>query len=177
MAESFRQKLRRRWWPFTLTFLLMMVTWCVLSGFFDSFHLTLGVISSLLVSWTSSDLLFPRTSSATVDATWWRFPGYAVYLIKEIVKANVYVFKMCFAKDVERVIDPCMVSFKTTLKSRIAQLTLANSITLTPGTITIDVTEDGVFTIHSIDYPIAEGLLSPETNEMERRIARLFGEE
>ncbi|WP_051286614.1 Na+/H+ antiporter subunit E [Megalodesulfovibrio gigas] len=164
---------------FVLTFIIMMLTWCILSGFFDSFHLSLGIISSLIVAWSSHDLLFSTPTSVRLSQTWriWMgFPGYFLYLIIEIWKANIYVLKLCFAKDVERAIDPHLITFKTTLKSRLAMVTLANSITLTPGTITVEVDYDGVFTVHALDSGIAEGLLKAETNEMQTRIAKLFGE-
>lgn len=164
---------------FALTFLIMMATWCIFSGFFDAFHLSLGVISSLIVAWTSHDLLFSTPTSVRLSQTWriWMgFPGYFLYLIVEIWKANIYVLKLCFAKNVESSIDPHLITFKTTLKSRLAMVTLANSITLTPGTITVEVDYDGVFTVHALDAHIAEGLLRTETNEMQTRIAKLFGE-
>ncbi|GAB7080076.1 Na+/H+ antiporter subunit E [Megalodesulfovibrio paquesii] len=165
---------------FVLTFILMMITWCILSGFFDSFHLTMGVISSLIVAWGSHDLLFSTPTSVRLQETWriWLgFPAYFIYLFVEIWKANIYVLKMCFARDVEKVIDPHLITFKTTLRSRLAMVTLANSITLTPGTITVEVDYDGIFTVHAIDEAIAEGLLKTETNEMQARIAKLFGEQ
>ncbi len=164
---------------FILTFVIMMITWCVLSGMFDSFHLTLGVISSLIVAWTSSDLLFATPESARLRSNihiWLRFPGYICYLLVEIVKANWHVFKLCFAKDVSKAIDPHLIKFKSPLRSRMAMVTLANSITLTPGTITVNVDYDGVFTIHALDSTTAEALLNNETNEMQQKVAKVFGE-
>lgn len=164
---------------FLCTFVLMMITWCVLSGMFDAFHLSLGVLSSLLVAWTSSDLLFATPESARINKNWhiWqRFPGYLAYLVVEIVKANVHVFKLCFAKDINKTIDPHLIKFKSPLKSRLAMVTLANSITLTPGTITVNVDYDGVFTIHAIDRVTAQSLLRNETNEMQQKVAKVFGE-
>jgi multicomponent Na+:H+ antiporter subunit E len=69
-------------------------------------------------------------------------------------------------------IDPRMVNFKTRLKSDVARVTLANSITLTPGTITVRV-EGDVFTVHALSDKVASGL----PGEMEDRIARIFTEE
>jgi multicomponent Na+:H+ antiporter subunit E len=66
-------------------------------------------------------------------------------------------------------IDPTKVTFKTKLKSNIARVALANSITLTPGTITIRV-EDDVFLVHAISRKAAAGL----PGEMEDRLARVF---
>jgi multicomponent Na+:H+ antiporter subunit E len=70
-------------------------------------------------------------------------------------------------------IDPHIITFKTHLTSDIAITTLANSITLTPGTITVTATSDGAFKVHSIDRQSAEGL--PGT--MLEKVAHVFGED
>ncbi|TVM26467.1 Na+/H+ antiporter subunit E, partial [Oceanidesulfovibrio marinus] len=71
---------------------LMRITWLVLSNMRDSFHLTLGVISSAIVAWFSSDMLF---GTAPVDknsnVAWYRFPLYIPWLLWEIVQANLWV--------------------------------------------------------------------------------------
>jgi multicomponent Na+:H+ antiporter subunit E len=66
-------------------------------------------------------------------------------------------------------IDPTIVTFKTKLTSNIARVALANSITLTPGTIPIRIEED-VFYVHAISRHAAAGL----PGEMEDRLARVF---
>ena len=66
-------------------------------------------------------------------------------------------------------IDPTIVTFKTTLKSTLAKVALANSITLTPGTITIRI-EGQVFYVHAISRKAAAGL----PGEMEERLAKVF---
>ena len=50
---------------------------------------------------------------------------------------------------------------------------LANSITLTPGTITIDITEDGVYSVHALTEELREGLLD---GSMQAKVAWLYGE-
>ena len=70
-------------------------------------------------------------------------------------------------------IDPRIIKFKSKLQSDLARVTFANSITLTPGTITVYVTMDGDFSVHAIDKKSREGL----PGEMEARIAKAFGEE
>jgi multicomponent Na+:H+ antiporter subunit E len=69
-------------------------------------------------------------------------------------------------------IDPQLITFETTLESDVAQTTLGNSITLTPGTFTV-LTRGQTFTVHAISGHAAAGL----PGEMERRIARVFREE
>jgi multicomponent Na+:H+ antiporter subunit E len=66
-------------------------------------------------------------------------------------------------------IDPTIVTFKTKLTNNIAKVALANSITLTPGTITIRIEED-IFYVHAISRKAAAGL----PGEMEERLAKVF---
>lgn len=80
---------------------------------------------------------------------------YAWVLIKEIVKANVDVLKLITSFKVEA--EPILVRFKTTLKTKTAKVILANSITLTPGTITVSLEKDE-FLVHCMDKDFSKGL-------------------
>lgn len=76
-------------------------------------------------------------------------------LITEIVKANMAMIRMTVSRDVEP--EPVLVHFRTRLKTRTAKVLLANSITLTPGTITVALEEDEL-TVHCLDRSFAEGI-------------------
>ena len=156
---------------FIYTFILMFGFWLLLSGKFDLFHLTLGVISSLLVSWMSSDLLFVNKEKKGRLVEVWRFTLYMPWVIKEILMSTLHVTWLALHPAMKEKIAPRIVNFKTNLESDAARVTLANSITLTPGTITVRVEED-VFTVHALSDKVASGL----PGEMEDRIARIFGE-
>jgi len=156
---------------FLYTFILMFGFWLLLSGKFDLFHLTLGVISSLLVSWMSSDLLFVNKEKKGRLVEVWRFTLYMPWVIKEILMSTLHVTWLALHPAMKEKIAPRIVNFKTNLESDAARVTLANSITLTPGTITVRVEED-VFTVHALSDKVASGL----PGEMEDRIARIFGE-
>lgn len=80
---------------------------------------------------------------------------YIFLLIKEIVVANVQVMHMILTR--KEIMEPCIVKFRTTLKSETARVVLANSITLTPGTITVSLEEDEL-TVHCLDKSLAEGM-------------------
>ena len=60
---------------------------------------------------------------------------YVIVLIIEIIKANLSITKLVLAPQIE--VEPCLVKFTTPLKTQAARVALANSITLTPGTITV----------------------------------------
>ena len=157
--------------PFFITFILMFITWVVLSGKFTGLLLGLGVISSLLVAWFSHDLLFTGLPSDS-PGIFFRFCLYIPWLIWEIVKANFHILKLIFHPEMKEKIQPHIVTFETGLTSDLAITTLANSITLTPGTITVTAGSDGVFRVHAIDTPSAEAL----PGAMLQKVAHIFGE-
>jgi multicomponent Na+:H+ antiporter subunit E len=157
---------------FIYTFIIMFGFWLLLSGKLDLFHLTLGVISSLIVAWMSSDLLFlDRTRKGRLPEVW-RFILYIPWVFKEILLSTLHVTWLALHPAMKKKIAPRIVTFKTKLKSDTARVILANSITLTPGTITVRIEED-VFTVHALSDKVARGL----PGEMEERIARIFTEE
>lgn len=158
--------------PFVLTFLLLLATWILLSGRFDLFHLVLGVISCLLVSYFSSDLLFHSFDPRKMSMQWPRFAAYIPWLILEVFKANIHVMILVFHPRMMQLIDPRIIKFKSRLKSDISITTFANSITLTPGTITVYVTEYGDFEVHVIDKASGDAL----PGNMEKRVAYIFSE-
>jgi len=81
--------------------------------------------------------------------------AYLFVLIKEIIKANLATISIIFN---ERVIkEPVLVSFDVDIKSPILRVLLANSITLTPGTITVSL-EDNHYVVHALDESFAEGI-------------------
>ena len=80
---------------------------------------------------------------------------YVLVLIIEILKANYAVVKMIFSVKYE--VEPALVTFTSPLKTEFANFLLANSITLTPGTITVSM-ENGEFTVHCLDKELAVGI-------------------
>lgn len=82
---------------------------------------------------------------------------YFFTLVVEILKANLTVFKLIYTAEYE--LEPAVVHFKTSLRSTFARVLLANSITLTPGTITVALT-DNEYTVHCLDKELAEGISS-----------------
>ena len=123
----------------------------------------------MIVTWLSQDLLFKNREKGLAgrlgEAT--RFFAYAFWLLWQIVLANVHVFKLAMTKEGEKEMSPRVVKFKTKLKSDFAKFVYANSITLTPGTITIQI-NGNEYLVHAISETVAKDLL---TGEMERRVA------
>lgn len=157
---------------YVITFIVLFINWVIWSGLFDVFHLSLGVISCLLVTFMSHDFLFKRKEFALSDiAEAFRLIAYIPWLIWQIILSSIHVAKIVLRPDMP--IDPHVVRYKYKLKKDISVTTFANSIILTPGTITAEIIDDE-FLVHCIDKKVADDLF---TGEMEDRIARVFGED
>jgi len=156
----------------SLRFFVLFTLWVLLSGMLDAFHLSLGVLSSAFIVWVSYDF-FPRE----LDLCWRPSSILAIFiyifwLIAEIIKANVAMLRLVFRKDITAHIEPDIVYLQTRLRSPMALTIFANSITLTPGTISVTINGNGEFSVHTIDRESAQNL----PGEMERKIGRIFGE-
>ncbi len=158
---------------FVVTTFILMLLWVAFSGLLDAFHLTLGFISCTFVSFLSSRILFPKGQPG-ISVFLTRLFGlilYSFWLIKEILLANIHVFYLAMIPGGMRHMDPELVKIRVGLKSDIARYVLANSITLTPGTVSVKMEEEELL-VHSISRKTTEGL----EGDMEKRIAKIFGE-
>ncbi len=157
---------------FSVTFFIMACFWILFSGKLDGFHISLGLGSCLIVSAISSRLLFPKGIQGSLMKTWLNFVGYLPWLFYQIFIANIHVLCLTFhPKMIER-INPKIIKFKSRLKTDVSRTTFANSITLTPGTITIYTGVLGTFAVHCLDDKSRESL----PGEMEEKIAKVFDE-
>lgn len=152
------------------TFAILMVFWVVLSGKFDPFHLSLGGLCSLFVAVRFHDMLFANVRVGDMRTVVGRFIGYIPWLLRQIFMANIHVASLVLRPKMP--IEPRILTFKTKLETDISSVTLANSITLTPGTITVDIREN-VFHVHALSRKVAEDL---NAGEMEDRVAHIFME-
>ena len=157
---------------FILSFLILFILWIVLSGKFDGFHITLGLISSAIVAAISGDLMFTSRQPRGIFSLWLRMIAYVPWLIYQIFLANVHVMYLVFHPKMMELINPQIIEFQSRLKGDYARTAFANSITLTPGTITVNVTVLGRFSVHCIDDQ--SGLSLP--GGMEERIVKVFRE-
>jgi len=145
----------------------MFTFWVVLSGMFDAFHLTLGVISCLLVAHFSHDLLFYGDDDQSWVRGLWGFITYVPWLFYQIIIANLQVAYVVLHPRMFELIDPHVIRFKTKLKRPISKVIFAQSITLTPGTITVSIHDDE-FSVYALTRNASESL----PGEMETRVAR-----
>ena len=116
----------------------------------------MGIILSGALTWFSNKYI--NNGSTEKGMTLKRFPflvAYLLILIWEIIKANIQVIKLTLAKELD--FEPCVIYFKTDLKEQFTKVLLANSITLTPGTITVSL-EDDLFCVHCLDKSMGEDM-------------------
>ena len=156
---------------YTYSFLVLFAPWLVLSGKFDAMHVGMGVISCLLLSYLCADLLFQDSNTSTVQRLrqFVKFTTYLGWLFWQIILANFHVFRVAFSPRMEKLLSPRMVTFETQLKKELSRFVLANSITLTPGTVTVRV-EGSRFLVHALNKTAARDL----PGSMEQRIANIF---
>ena len=95
------------------------------------------------------------------------FLYYTGVLIVEIIKSNLQVMHLTLTD--REIVEPVIISYRTRLRSKLCRVILANSITLTPGTITISLEEDELV-IHCLDKTIAEGI---ENSTFEQLLERM----
>jgi multicomponent Na+:H+ antiporter subunit E len=148
-------------------FILLLICWIVFNQNLTWEIFLFGlVISAALYAFMCSFMDYSIKKDLFIMK---RLPGIALYvilLVWEVIKANFVLFGIVFRKKKHA---PVIVEFRTKLKTRTARAFLANSITLTPGTITIGV-EGDLFRIHCFDKSLAEDI---DATVFEKRLLKL----
>jgi len=142
---------------FILTAIIMFIFWMLISGETGIIFIISAIVSSLFVSYISHDLLFPGKNTRLSIKRFFRLIKYSPWLIWQIILANIDVVYRTLHPSMP--IDPHMLEIETDLKTDTGITLLANSITLTPGTVTVEAHKDGRFLVHAIARGPAEGLL------------------
>ena len=137
-----------------------------MSGVYEPLILILGVISCSFVVFIAMRMDVIDHEAVPVHLTF-KALIYWPWLLSEIVKANIDVTKrvLGFAP-----ISPTMIRIETTQKTDLGIVIFANSITLTPGTISIDVDEDGYILVHALSH---DGTVGLEGGQMDRRVSEM----
>ncbi|MBN1958974.1 MAG: Na+/H+ antiporter subunit E [Desulfuromonadales bacterium] len=148
------------------TFIIMLIFWTIMSGMFDAFHYSLGILSCALVAFFSSDLLFPDEGKPWIKELFGMI-CYLPYLMWQIILANLQVTYIVLHPRMLEKIDPHLFRFETSLKRPISKVAMAQSITLTPGTITVNI-HDNQIAVYALTKEAAAGL----PGEMERQVAK-----
>lgn len=151
-------------------YLLFFILWIIFNGRITTEIVIFGiVISAVMYMFICKFMGF----SPSNELKYIRKTGYIIQylyiLVKEIVAANFATMKLILTPNYA--VEPVIIQFKTNLKSDNSKFLLANSITLTPGTITVAL-EGDVFTVHCLDKTLAEGIDSSKFVELLKKIEK-----
>ncbi len=149
-------------------FFVLAIVWLLLSGHYDGLLLSLGAASCALVIYIAHRMEVIDHESHPLHLSW-RLPLYWLWLLVEIVKANIDVTRRILSREMP--IDPRLFDLKSSQRTDLGRVIYANSITLTPGTISTDL-EGGRIQVHALT---AEGAAALQDGDMDRRVARLEG--
>ena len=145
---------------------LLFALWMVLTSNVQIFNIIVGLAVSFSVALLYAKL-FRHKAFEFISPVW--FMVYLYVLLKNLILSNIQISKRILRPDMK--LSPAIVAVKTNLESDWKKLLLANSITLTPGTLTLDIKDDTLF-IHVIEYD--EGSSKENiTKEFEDIIAKI----
>ncbi len=148
--------------------IVLAVVWLLLSGHYEPLILALGLASCVVVVAITRRMDLIDHEGHPIHLTG-RVVGYWPWLVWEIVKANIDVAKRVLAP--RMAISPTLVRLSASQKSDLGLVIYANSITLTPGTVSVDV-EPGEILVHALSRDAAREL---EDGEMDRRVSQVEG--
>ena len=137
-------------------FFLLMLLWFVFSLSIRAETAVAGAVISVAVYWFARrHMHYNHLADRKMLSRLLLGIRYALTVILETGKANLAVFRIVFSRAIE--IEPRLVYFRTDLKTNAARVALANSITLTPGTITVALDGD-LFCVHCLSEKLADGI-------------------
>ena len=142
---------------------LFFLFWYMLSGHTETLLIVLGILSTLLTIFLSARMNIIDHESYPFHLSG-RLLRYYPYLAKEIIKANIDVIKRILTPG--RSISPQIITLPVSQKTELSKVIYANSITLTPGTVTLELSGDEI-KVHALSKESAEDL---QTGEMAKRV-------
>ncbi len=152
-------------------FLLFFLVWIIFNGAVTAEIIVFGLaVSGGMYAFICKFMGYGIKKDISYMKKSFRIFQYMCVLVWEIVKANFAVIKLITSSRYE--LEPVLVRFKTDLKTKQARVTLANSITLTPGTITVAL-EDDEYVVHCLDKELAEGMNHSKFVELLEKLERM----
>ncbi|MBP0980623.1 MAG: Na+/H+ antiporter subunit E [Oscillospiraceae bacterium] len=136
--------------------LLFFAAWVIFNGRITAEILLFGIVITAAMFWFVCRFMgHSLKKELRLYKMLPAFGRYIVLLIKEIISANRAVRHLILTR--KEKVEPVLVRFSTDLKSELSRVILANSITLTPGTITVSL-KDGEYLVHCLDKSLSEGM-------------------
>lgn len=134
-----------------LHFILMMAFWLIMSGYFDLFHISLGTISVIAVLWFNAGIrrhvFYDEGKVSASNFRIFRYFYFLIFLLWEIITSSLRVARLIIHPKMP--IKTGLIKFRTNLPNMLAKVLLGNSISLTPGTVTLEIQGDN-FLVHSL---------------------------
>ncbi len=157
-----------------VAFLLLLATWFLLNGKYDLVTIGIGVLVSLFISLAicSKCEIFSEMNFSPKGIMY--FFAYIFVFLGELIKSNFDIAKRVLSPSLP--INPGIVEVETKLKSKLGRMILANSITLTPGTLTVKVEEDTFF-IHcvNVEHTDIDGATKDIVKKFEKYLEVIYG--
>ncbi len=148
-----------------VSFIIAFIFWILLNNSFEPLRLLIGAALSLLLALLFCSRCDVFSEIKLTPKAFFYTLIYLIVFLYELIKSNIDVARRVLTPSLP--INPGIVEVKTKLKSKMGRMILANSITLTPGTLTIDI-QDDILYIHWIDVQ------SEDIDEATQTIVRKF---
>ncbi len=148
---------------FAIIFTLSVI-WLLNSGYYTPLILSFGVISVLFVTWIAHRMDVVDHESQPVHLTP-RLPSYYIWLIQQIIVSNIDVVKRIWQPKPD--LSPCLAKLPISQQTDMGRVIYANSINLTPGTLTIELTDDYAI-VHSLTKAAMDELIEDGMNKKVR---------
>ena len=152
------------------TVIPLFAFWIALTGTLKPAELAVGAVLSVVIGVWATRFLWAEDAPVLTMRQTGRFVLYLGYVVRSIIVAAIGVAEVVL--DPRMPIEPLLVTHRTSFKRAVSRVAFANSITLTPGTLTVDV-DGNNFLIHCLDERFADDIAS---GELERRVSRVFEE-
>lgn len=153
---------------FIFSFTSLFLVWLLLSGYYKTNLLVLGVLSCLLVTVLAVQLKIYSSKHHRLKFNL-RLPLYIPWLLKEIVKSNLHVARCILNPKLP--IQPQTLTTQPSQKTNTALAVHANSITLTPGTISVDISDNKIL-VHALTDHTAQGIID---GDIDKQVSKLEG--
>ena len=151
-----------------IMFFLLLFFWLIIDAKINAETLILGSISAVIVQYLNRDILFTVKDGGPITFRFlWHFITLVAVLIVEIVKSNISVAKIVLNPKMP--IDPVFVKVPVRPKKDFNKVLYGNVVTLTPGTLTVDIVGDE-YIIHALTQDAADGL---NGSALEEHVLRL----
>jgi multicomponent Na+:H+ antiporter subunit E len=158
---------------FLFTWVLLMLVWYAFTLSLQPAEIIAGLIVTFIVSWLNYNSFTCCGLKLLHPGKLWLIVQYLYVFLVALVKSNFHVAAIVISPTIN--VNPGIVKFKTNLKSDFAKMVLANSITLTPGTLSVDVIEDE-FYIHWLEVTeyTEAGIFQSIAADFENKLVKIF---